>query len=176
MALYFFSTLQKTADTRDYFYHISNRKEMSHAKLLLLNTFQFCERPLTVLGKASICIFIFYEPNSILGNYRSSCATQQLKPNPTFSLLLFHHLWPVWDMNKVGGQWIRSELMVWADILLSSNNSSLEKTRCKENYSLSRKESLSKTDWMEPESRTQFPWSTPSHSSNVAVLSTYPQN
>lgn len=129
MALYFFSALQKTADTREYFYHISNRKEMSHAKLLLLNTFQFCERPLTVLGKASICIFTFYEPNSILGNYRSSCATQQLKPNPTFSVVLFHHLWPLWDMNKVGGQWIRSELMVWADILLSSNNSSLEKTR-----------------------------------------------
>lgn len=151
IALYFFSTLQKMADPPEYFYHTSNRKEMSHAKILLLNTFKFCEQPLILLGKISICIVIFREPHNVLGNYRSSCAaccaTQQFKPNQTFSVLLFHHLLPVWDTNKVGGQRIKSELMVWADILPSSNNSSLKlKKRSKENYSLSRTESLSRTD------------------------------
>lgn len=119
------------ADPPEYFYHVSNRKEMSHAKILLLNTFTFCEQPLTLLGKASVSVFTFHEPNNILGNYRSSrptCgATQQLKPNPTFSVLLFHHLLPVWDTNKAGGQWIKSELAVWADILPSSDKNSLKK-------------------------------------------------
>lgn len=34
------------ADPPEYFYHVSNRKEMSYAKIVLLNTFKFYEQPL----------------------------------------------------------------------------------------------------------------------------------
>lgn len=32
------------ADPPEYFYLVSNRKEMPYAKILLLNTFKFCEQ------------------------------------------------------------------------------------------------------------------------------------
>lgn len=169
------------ADPPGYFYRISNGKNMSHAKILLLNTFKFCEQPLILLGKVGLCIFIFYEWIRFWGNNRSSCAaccaTQQLKPNSTFSILLFCHLLPVWDVNTGGGQQIKPELMVWADILPSSNNSSLNNTKSKENYSIQGRILIQDWLWMEAESRTWFPWSTYPHTAAMQfVLSMCPQN